>query len=94
MPGLLVHLVALREEAAADQFAQHYPDAQSADLHRRFTTGCRSAPANPPAAAPVADHTFSTLIGQRNMPAYGCLSVCAHTGRYRLSGTVGPTLSA
>lgn len=37
MPGLMVHLVALREEAAADQFAQQHPGTQSADLHRRFT---------------------------------------------------------
>ncbi|MCL7455683.1 flavin reductase [Micromonospora echinofusca] len=37
MPGLMVHLVTLREEAAADRFAQHYPGAQPADLHRRFT---------------------------------------------------------
>ncbi|MGN9765019.1 hypothetical protein ACTMS2_07595 [Micromonospora sp. SD12] len=36
MPGLLVHLVTLREEAA-DHLAQQNPDARSTDLHRRFT---------------------------------------------------------
>jgi hypothetical protein len=32
----MVHLVALREEAA-EQLAQQNPGAQSTDLHRRFT---------------------------------------------------------
>ncbi|MEW2377820.1 flavin reductase [Micromonospora sp. NPDC047812] len=36
MPGLMVHLVTLREEAA-EQLAQQIPGAQSTDLHRRFT---------------------------------------------------------
>ncbi|MEU7995479.1 flavin reductase [Micromonospora sp. NPDC049060] len=36
MPGLMVHLVTLREEAAA-QLAEHDPGVQSTDLHRRFT---------------------------------------------------------
>ncbi|MFG1777378.1 flavin reductase [Micromonospora sp. NPDC049051] len=36
MPGLMVHLVELREEAAA-QLAQQDAGTQSTDLHRRFT---------------------------------------------------------
>ncbi|MER6754675.1 hypothetical protein ABT235_10905 [Micromonospora echinofusca] len=36
MPGLMAHLVTLREEAAA-QLAEHDPGVQSTDLHRRFT---------------------------------------------------------
>ncbi|MEU4378032.1 hypothetical protein [Micromonospora echinofusca] len=36
MPGLLVHLVTLREEAAG-QLAEQDPDVRSTDLHRRFT---------------------------------------------------------
>lgn len=36
MPGLLVHLVTLREEAA-EQLAQQNRGERSTDLHRRFT---------------------------------------------------------
>ncbi|MFG3704378.1 hypothetical protein ACGF7U_06530 [Micromonospora sp. NPDC047670] len=36
MPGLLVHLVTLREEAA-EQLAQQNRGERATDLHRRFT---------------------------------------------------------